>query len=265
MFLADGDTHREMIRACFDAPVATYTYTSAEVVSTLQAGVRVRAGAFGATAEGELVRKVTFGTPEHHTLERLAMRPTDACRALVQRATPDELARMYAVQEVLTAQISEQTCGRLDAEGRFVGLGRAEAELQAACVQESLEPVAVGYRTVPLQDLLPDVRTVDVGAEGCRFGPIVSAAAPSKTTLAINGVVMDVRGAEARASVVNDLMTCGERVAAEEFEAWRRARRTTNAACATLLGCYPFSVGIVAGVVAKKHRDRMLDALNDAP
>ena len=259
IFEDTGHGHTLMVRECFDGPVGIDTYTSAEVVSQLQAGVKVRVGLGSAKASGELVKKVKFGTPVHHTLERLGMEPTTTCRELLGRATPETLDRMYAVQEVLTAEIAEQTCGRIDASGRFIGLGEAEAELSRACVQESLEPVAVAYRVVPIRDLGIDgsewVRAPAVD-EDCDWGPVKSVHT-TMTKLTVNGETLDVRGADQRAAIASKMQRCGHLEAAEAFEAWRAMRRTTNVSCATLVGCYPFAIGIYSARRAKKKRATM--------
>ena len=56
---------------------------------------------------------------------------------------------MYVVQEVLTAEIAEQTCGKVDAQGRWITAG-VSVDVAMACAQQSLLPVAVGYRIKPV-------------------------------------------------------------------------------------------------------------------
>jgi hypothetical protein len=261
VFRADGAVHRLMVRSCFDATPAEDTYTAAEVVSQLQAGVRVRFGGGSVGANGELVKHVKFGSPVHTTLERLALVPTAACRAMLDTAPRDQLAAMYVVQEVLTAQIAEQTCGRIDASGRFVGIGSAEGEFATACRQESLEPVAVAYRVVPLTELLgDDIPREPAPPSTCPWGPIQSVSS-AMTTLSVNGTTYDVRGLEARTAIIDTMQRCELDDAAQSFARWRAARRTTNVACATLVGCYPFAIGVVSGLASKRHRLEMEEAL----
>ncbi len=145
-----ADQHRLQIDDCFDAPIQRSTYTSAEVVTHLQAGVSVGMGL--AQGHGKLVKKLRFGAPEHLAMPALKMRPTEAClRTLRDGAARGlDLSTLYVVQEALLAEIAEQTCGRIDARGRIVGLGAGEAALSIACAQESLEPVAVAFRVQPL-------------------------------------------------------------------------------------------------------------------
>lgn len=258
VFAQDGASHALMVRQCFAAEVVSDSYTSAEVVSNLQAGVRVRVGAVSASGSGELVKKVKFGAPVHTTMERLSMQPTPECRDKLARVPAGELATMYAVQEVLTAEIAEQTCGRIDASGKFVGIGSIEGELAQACTQVSLEPVAVAYRVVAMTDVLGRREQVSAAVD-CPYGPIGSAWG-SFGRLVINGQTYDVTGYENRVVVIDALQRCGLTEAAHTFERWRSYRRTTNIACATLVGCYPFGIGIWSAVRAGKER-RELEAL----
>lgn len=254
IFQEDGATHSLMVRSCFEGEEVQDTYTSAEVVTQLQAGVRVKFGLGSVKGSGELIKKVKFGTPVHATLERLAMIPTKACSKMLEQVGKMEIETMYAVQEVLTAEIAEQTCGRLDATGTFVGLGTAEAELSMACMQESLEPVAVAYRVVPLKELVGDrPKMVEASLEGCEWGPIQSVSS-TMTKLTVNGDTMAVRGEEARAEVLEKMHSCGHGIAAPSFEKWRMNRRTTNIACGTLFGCWPFAIGIMSAKMAEKSR-----------
>lgn len=267
IFLADEGRHSLMLRDCFDQEPGVDTYTSMELVSSLQAGVRVRSGLFSGKGEAELVRRIRFGTPEHHTLEGLALQPTADCARRLQAAPRHALESMYVVQEVLTAEIAEQTCGRIDAEGRFVGLGKAEAELQRACQQVALEPVAVAYRVVPVPSLalqpgaVPPI-VVPPGEPVCPWGT-PRAVSSTMTTLTVNGVTMDVRGAEQRMMIQQAMQACERPEAARAFEIWRQYRRTVNITAATVVGFYPFGIGLGAAFLADDWRLRMEQLLLD--
>lgn len=162
--------HRPLATGCFAATPTISTYTSTELVTSLQAGVSVRAGLGSGEASGSFVKKVRFATPTQQSLSTIDLELSEDCLGRLRRQRPETLAGAYVVQEVLVAQISEQTCGRVDSAGRFVGFGAAEAEYAAACAMESLEPVAVGYRTVPLSRLmdgaLPSLAPPAVAAPG---------------------------------------------------------------------------------------------------
>ena len=154
--------HRLQLRDCFTAVPEVSAYTGTEIVRQLHAGVRLKAGSVGIQASASLVKKLRFETPEHHAIPALALKPTAECSDILAAAGSSgaDLSQMYAVQEVLLARIEEQTCGKVDAKGNFVVLGSAEAELTAACTQASLEPVALAYRILPIDqiDLAPVVR-----------------------------------------------------------------------------------------------------------
>ena len=270
IFKDDGSGHSLMVRDCFSTEVGSDPYTSAEVVNHLEAGVQVGFG-IQASASAAMVRTVRFEQPVHHTLARLAMVPTAECTAMLTSASPGERSTMYAVQEVLTAVITEQRCGTLDANGRFVATS-GEMSLERSCSQTSEEPVAVAYRSVAVADLMPSavapqtvlltppVRSIgsptEPVSEDCHWGPIKSVHS-TMTTLTINGHMMDVRGLNNRAWIATEMQRCGHPDAAEAFNAWREARRTTNIWCSTGIGCYPLGVGIWSATRAKKHRLRM--------
>jgi len=83
------------------------------------------------------------------------MTPTEACREAIARMSSGgmELEQMYVIEEALSAEIVEQTCGRVDASGHFDVLGAADAAF-AACAEINSEPVVVAYRTQPIRSLL---------------------------------------------------------------------------------------------------------------
>ena len=67
IFKDDGTGHSLMVRDCFDGEVGSDSYTSSEVVSHLQAGVRVGLG-LKVKASGSMVRKVRFDVEsQQHT------------------------------------------------------------------------------------------------------------------------------------------------------------------------------------------------------
>lgn len=257
VFSISDDRHSVMVRACFDAPVARDAYPSIDLNSQLQAGVRVGWGAGRARVSGDVVRQLTFDAPEHHTVARLAMQPTPACAEMLSRVEPAARRDLIAVQEVLTARITTQTCGRIDAEGRMVGLGSADMALARACAQTSLEPVAVAWRTVPLDEVWqpPHDPTAATDPTACPWGPI-RAVSSTMTSLTVNGQTMDVRGLEARTAIAQTMQRCGRPEAARAFEEWRLRRRVVNVSGATLVGMWPFGVGLLAARQAEDWRLR---------
>jgi hypothetical protein len=192
------------------------TYTATELVSSLQAGVSVGWGAAAGEATAGIVKKTKFGTPTQITVPSLSMKlkPSSECGGQLKAWPKERVFAAYVVQEVLIAEISEQTCGKVDAKGRFVGLGAAEAEYASACAQASLEPVAVGYRTVPLSSLMDppiggtksaqtstfSVRESTEPRRGLRAGAFVGAG-----LLTAGGAALLVNGALGRASLQSGL------------------------------------------------------------
>jgi hypothetical protein len=181
-----GD-HRIVARGCFARPAVVSPYIGAELVASMQAGVSVRLGLGSASGSGEVIKKVKFGTPTTESLESLYMQLSGECEKLLLKQAPDRLAQMYVVQEVLKAEIAEQSCGRVDASGRFVGLGSAEVEYSQACSQETLEPVVVGYRTVPLVEVLPPGVARDGTLAASERGGVVAVAAPVPPPTTVTG------------------------------------------------------------------------------
>ena len=162
--------HQIALDDCFETAPTESTYTATEIVTNLQAGVSIKVGAGSFGASGGLVKKIKFSTPVHAAIPTLKLNPSETCKAALIEAGQAgrlALAKTYVVKEVLTAQIAEQTCGRVDAHGAFAILGQADAELSMACAQHSLEPVAVAYRTTPVGELL---RVGESGEGGLEVG-----------------------------------------------------------------------------------------------
>jgi hypothetical protein len=145
--------HRLLSATCIAEPPVESSYTSAELVVSMQAGVTVGNPIAAIGASAGLVKKMKFGAPLQRSIPGLGLELTAPCREKLARLDPAVLASAYVVQEVLLAEIVEQTCGYVDVKGRIVNVG-PETELGRACMQEALEPVAVGYRRVPLAALL---------------------------------------------------------------------------------------------------------------
>lgn len=150
VFIVDGAAHVLAVAECTDTPPVRSTYTGMEVVSQLQGGVRVRLGAATAEASAGLAKSLKFGAPVHISLPAMAFAPTSDCREALSRSPPGA----YVIREALEAEIAEQTCGRVDATGRFAVFGQADASLAESCAQVSLEPVIVAVRVVPIEQWL---------------------------------------------------------------------------------------------------------------
>jgi len=178
VFRATGMGHRLVTDTCVASKARESTYTETAMLTSLQAGVSVGVG-HRAALSSSITKKVKFGTPTHHAIPELELAATSDCAAKLKRLP--SLDDMYVVQEVLMATITEQTCGSLDANGRFVsGLANVDASVQQACAQASLEPVAVGYRTAPLANLLLGTAPTPGGVAGP--GPQPTTPSPGAST-----------------------------------------------------------------------------------
>ena len=268
VFSKEDGQHRLLATDCVEADAVAHAYPSVDLVRSLRTGVSVRWGVGRARADAELVRRMTFGAPTQETLPRWSVSLTEACRTRLQQLPPGERSAVYLVEEVLKARIEQQTCGRLDARGKLVALGSAEAELAAACAQVSHEPVAVGYRVVSAADLdlgsLPARVQLEAedGEPGCPW-PSIDTVSTTMTTVTLNGETRDVRGRAARTAFVTDLQRCGYPEAARAFERWRANRRATNLAGATVVGVYPFGIGLFTALRAGTWRERTESLLQD--
>ncbi|MFM2246878.1 MAG: hypothetical protein RL071_2952, partial [Pseudomonadota bacterium] len=65
-----------------------------------------------------------------------------------------DLSQAVVIYDVLVAQIKNSVCTKADANGKVVALGAAEAEAFSECVQESDAQVPLGYKAVPLGQLV---------------------------------------------------------------------------------------------------------------
>jgi formylglycine-generating enzyme required for sulfatase activity len=187
--------HRPLATSCFAAQPEESTYTAAEIVSSLQAGVSVGGPLASGGAYAGIVKKVKFGTPTQVSIPGMDLELSKSCEEKLKKLPISRIQSSYVVQEVLKAEISEQTCGKVDARGSFVGLGSAEAEYAAACAQSSLEPVAVGYRTVPLAELL--------NLNIAESGPVKSGGAYGGSSVSAGG--FDASGTLAQIQAAKDL------------------------------------------------------------
>ena len=141
---------------CFEAKVHEGAYASMEVNRSLESGVRIKVAIASGGGGVGLTKKLVFDTPTHRQIARLDLVPTEAChRALLaarDRGMP--IDSWIVVTEALSAVVQKQECGEYNAKGGFFMVS-ADATVQQACAQTSLDPVAVAYKTVQLTTILP--------------------------------------------------------------------------------------------------------------
>ncbi len=159
IFATTGQGEQWQGEGCLSSTPRVSPYTQVDLTSQLESGVRVRFGLGQGGTESGISRKMRFGAPTHHALPGMALDLSPPCVETLRKmsARGADLHSWYVVKEVLMAEITEQSCGRVDAGGSFVGLGGAEVELAQACSQTTQEPVAVAWRTVGVVELDPSL------------------------------------------------------------------------------------------------------------
>ncbi|MEC7948718.1 MAG: SUMF1/EgtB/PvdO family nonheme iron enzyme, partial [Myxococcota bacterium] len=93
--------------------------------------------------------------PEQRTIPLAQLTATDACAAGLENASRfADLSQAVLVYDVLVAQIQNTVCTKADASGGVTLLGEAEAAAYSECVQESDAQVPLGFKGVPLTQVL---------------------------------------------------------------------------------------------------------------
>jgi hypothetical protein len=169
-------THIVVANNCVEAEPDVQILSETRIASTLRAGVRGGGVGVSASAEGTIVKQLTFVDPEQRTIPLLDLEIKPECRdKLANAAKRYDIAEAIVVHDVLVAVIKNSTCTRIDAEGRVSVLGAAEASALTECVSESPGQVAVGYKAMPL-------RTVAMSVAAAGAAPASPAAASPPTT-----------------------------------------------------------------------------------
>lgn len=145
---------------CLTTEASKFPHVDTELVRELQAGVSVNVGSQGGGVSTDIVQRLKLGTVNQSAVPDLSLELTDSCRRALQTKTErgESISGAHIVTEALSAQITQQTCGKVDAKGRFkiftVADLQADATLKEACTVTSLEPVVVGYKTASVEALL---------------------------------------------------------------------------------------------------------------
>jgi hypothetical protein len=139
---------------CFKAAPRESPYTSMEVRNSLESGVTMNTVVGGAGAGAGISKKIVFDDPMHVQLAGAGLTPNPSCTQTLKEEVDEgrDLSDMYVIVEVLSARIQKQECGSFDVElGYFVV--STDVAITQACSQESLEPVAVAYKIMPVREL----------------------------------------------------------------------------------------------------------------
>jgi hypothetical protein len=136
---------------CFSAEAREAAYTSLEVIQAMKAGARVPLGVARFKAEGMQYKQLKFAEPYMSELADMHLVPNDACRQFL--AGRPDLADLFVIKAVLSAEVKEQLCRSLEVGAGALGLG-ASGSMQQECVQGSEGHVAVAYKTQPAAQTL---------------------------------------------------------------------------------------------------------------
>jgi hypothetical protein len=174
MRIGEDGSHQSFIENCFGADASVFPYAESDVTAKLKAGASLP---IGISAKGEILKHVKLADPQHQLVSETKMVPSVECRAALVQANsnPETLSSLYLVKESLLAQITHQTCYKLNAKGMVV----AEVEAEQECKITSQDPIAFAMRTrrlseVPaFRDLLSAAAAPTAPAGEARTGVVV--------------------------------------------------------------------------------------------
>lgn len=164
LYAPDEQGWRLAVPGCVAAAPRRSAGVEMEVGRTLGLGVRVAGVRLGARVEQTLA----FADVAQATLPTSALQPTERCRDDLQRAADNgsDPDAMVLVKEVLTARITQgRAVSARAGRGAAAEAGRREGVA-------SREPVAVGWRVVPLAEVA-GLSGVRVEAAGPLARPVV--------------------------------------------------------------------------------------------
>ncbi len=147
---------------CFDGDPREGEYTSLEVVQALKLGARFPLGVARFKLDGMQYKQLRYASPYVAEFSEMTLVPSSECRDFLQKR--DDLADLYVIQSVLSAEVTEQLCRSMDGRVGIAGF-RVEGGLKQECNQGSEGHVAVAYKTIPLSLLLHRTEGVRSDAE----------------------------------------------------------------------------------------------------
>ena len=166
---------------CFDAEPRENAYTSLEVVQAMRAGSRVPLGVARFKAEGMEYKQLKFAEPYMTELADMHLRPNENCKQFLAGRT--DLADLFVIKAVLSAEVKEQLCRSIDGSAGALGFG-ASAGAQQECVQASEGHVAVAYKTQPAASLVKVVAAQVTQSAGAAAPQ--SATSPAQATSSVD-------------------------------------------------------------------------------
>jgi TolA-binding protein len=168
---------------CFDAEPRENAYTSLEVVQAMKAGARVPLGIARFKAEGMEYKQLKFAEPYMTELADMDLVLKDKCQKFL--ASRKDLADLFVIKAVLSAEVKEQLCRSIDAAAGALGFG-ASAAAQQECVQASEGHVAVAYKTQEAASLV-SMAAAPVATPTPIAAPLpMAVAVPSQATASVD-------------------------------------------------------------------------------
>lgn len=147
--------HDVIVEDCLGVEPRTSVMSQSSIATSLATGVSARLGVAKGAASAGIEKRLSFVDPEQRTIPLSELAATEACATGVKNAGRfADLSRSIVVYDVLVAQIKNSVCTKADASGRVVTLAAAEAAAFSECVQESDAQVPLGYKAVPLAQLV---------------------------------------------------------------------------------------------------------------
>ncbi len=147
--------HDVIVDECTGVAPKVSLMAQSSIATSLSAGVSARLAVARVSSSGAIEKRLSFVDPEQRTIPMAQLTATDACTSGVRNASRfTDLSRGLVIYDVLVAQIKNSVCTRADATGRVVALAEAEAAGFSECIQESDAQVPLGYKAVPLGQLV---------------------------------------------------------------------------------------------------------------
>ncbi len=129
--------------------------SQSNIAASLSVGVSARMVAIRGQAVGGVEKRLSFVDPEQRTIPLAKLGTTEACiSGLKNAARFADLSQAILVYDVLVAQISNTICTKADSSGSVTLLAEAEAAAYSECVQESDSQVPLGFKFVPLSQVI---------------------------------------------------------------------------------------------------------------
>jgi formylglycine-generating enzyme required for sulfatase activity len=147
--------HDVIVKDCLGVQAEVSVMSQSSIATSLATGVSARLGVAKGAAAAGIEKRLSFVDPEQRTVPLAQVAATEACEEGVKNAGRlVDLSQAVVIYDVLVAQIKNSVCTKADANGKVVALGAAEAEAFSECVQESDAQVPLGYKAVPLGQLV---------------------------------------------------------------------------------------------------------------